>query len=254
MQSNKEFTSKKKQNILFIHGFGANSLVFEPVFRSLPKNYVSYFIDLPGFGKTKAIDKINIDSLALYIMDKYPRNSIVVAWSLGGLIAQKIALIEPNFIKQLIFISSTPRFVEDKNWFGISKQFLFEFKKNLIKNKQKTLTNFIVLQTLGEKNQKQIVNFLKNISRENNQLNTNNLLDYLDVLEQIDHRDKIKNITIPMRFIYGSLDKIVSQKNIKFLPENAKTIVLEEASHIAFLSNKPKFLKIILQLIQNKTI
>ena len=99
--------------VYFISG-----LCFNPEILSL--EYFSLFNIIPM--SYHDIQFQSIDSLARILANKIPDNSAILAWSLGGLLAIKIAHSWPKKVSQLIFISSQPKFTNARGWKGIDQR------------------------------------------------------------------------------------------------------------------------------------
>ena len=96
-------------DIVMLHGWGMNHAVFSPLFEKL-SNYRVHYVDLPGFGHSDAIDG-ELEAWCQHLIEQLPDNSIWLGWSLGGLIASKIALLYPTKVKALITVASSPCFL-----------------------------------------------------------------------------------------------------------------------------------------------
>jgi pimeloyl-ACP methyl ester carboxylesterase len=90
---------KHKPHIWFIHGFGASSDSFREAFElKYLREYIMFAPDFPGFGSSLGIRnphniKQSAELLRKLIRKFSPRNPVIlVAHSLGGLIATKVAL------------------------------------------------------------------------------------------------------------------------------------------------------------------
>ena len=102
--------NSKKENILFIHGFGGdlNNWMFNQ--NELSENFNTYAIDLPGHGiSEKNIHTATLDELANLISSFCNENNIesvnLVGHSFGAGISIKTASLNPNLINSLTLIS-----------------------------------------------------------------------------------------------------------------------------------------------------
>ena len=104
------------QPLVMIHGWGMHSGVWQPLIKRLSKQYMLYLVDLPGMGNSRPVEPYHLHSLADEIAQVIPGVSDVLGWSLGGLVAQRIALNQPDRIRRLILVGSTPCFVSNNEW------------------------------------------------------------------------------------------------------------------------------------------
>ena len=104
--------------ILFIHGWGLNSGVWQPCVEQLQAQFEVQTVDLPGFGINVdvMVSPYSLENIARSIIEIMDKPSFVVGWSLGGMVATEIALQAPNKVKGLITVASTPCFIEKDRW------------------------------------------------------------------------------------------------------------------------------------------
>ena len=100
--------------LVMIHGWGMHSGMWMQARDLLSEYFELHMVDLPGMGHSETLDVYNLHSVAEKIAEKIPSNAYMLGWSLGGLIATKIALMTP--IKKLILVGSTPCFVARDDW------------------------------------------------------------------------------------------------------------------------------------------
>ena len=82
------------------------------------------------------LTELTLKSVVNYLLSQIPDKSIILGWSLGGLIGIQLASQFPGKVKKLALISSSPRLAADANWLRINKKeverFLILAKKILI--------------------------------------------------------------------------------------------------------------------------
>ena len=97
----------------------------------------------------------------------------------------------------------------------------------------------------------QDLEILKKILFQKNHIpNKTTLKKTLEILLSIDLRSKISTIKIPFLRIYGSLDNLVPKKIsylIDLINPNSKSVIIENAGHIPFISHKEEFCSILLK-------
>ena len=104
------------QPLVMIHGWGMHSGVWQPLIKQLSKQYMLYLVDLPGMGSSRPIEPYHLHALADEVAQVIPGVSDVLGWSFGGLVAQRIALNQPDRIRRLVLVGSTPCFVMRPGW------------------------------------------------------------------------------------------------------------------------------------------
>lgn len=202
-------------------------------------------IDLPGFGTNNHLDlnPYNIDSVTALVKDKLRPNTVVVGWSMGGLVAQRLTDIgAPQLVAQ-IHIASTPKFLQTEDWFGISKEVLQQFNLQLRTDHLRLLKRFSSMQCIGlEKPREQMRAMIEAICQFPPS-SGETLAKSLKLLSDTDLRPNIGanlNNSLPTLRIFGGLDSLVPKQiipAIKHLYPNDSLCIIPEASHAPFLSH-----------------
>jgi pimeloyl-[acyl-carrier protein] methyl ester esterase len=208
-----------------------------------------YLIDLPGCGINKNMSSMKTEELIEMLYNKMPRNSIWLGWSIGGLIASRIALSYPEHILALISVASSPCFIEKKNWPGIKKHTAYQFYSDLTTNYNQTIRNFFYLQQKDPKKYFYNLTSLRKIVFSQSQPNVNLLKNGLEIICSMDLRLEMTFIKVPFLRIYGSMDNLVPQKIIHILDEkwlNTSSVIIKKATHIPFISHSKEFCSILL--------
>ena len=230
-------------DLVLLHGWGMNSGAFTSFLPFLSKHCRITTIDLPGYGE-------NVEHLP----QPYDVHSVVVGWSLGGLVAQKLALLYPQALRGLITIASTPRFVSGQSWQGISPDLLSTFESQLEHNYEKTLERFLAIQAMGSETARQDIKAIKQHLIEYPSPCVAALKKGLRILSTEDIRDDIGRISCPTLRLYGRLDSLVPTSGIDRICElqpNADTVVLPHASHAPFISHPQQTSDIVLRFFAN---
>ncbi|CAG0912116.1 unnamed protein product, partial [Cyprideis torosa] len=130
-----------------------------------------------------------------------------MGWSLGGLVAQALALQYPQLVKALILVASTPCFVQHAGWqHGLPESVLHEFATNLQQDYQATVKRFFALQFMGVRSNPQMIHDLRdNILSKPAAFHA--LETGLEILNSADFSRQ--TITHPQQWILGRLDKLI---------------------------------------------
>jgi pimeloyl-[acyl-carrier protein] methyl ester esterase len=221
--------NKSSKNLVLIHGFGFCGEIFTTLIQRYQSDYKITTVDLPGHGKSQNI--IELDNWVKAIAKIIPQNSIILGWSLGGLVAIKLAKI--TNAKKIILCASSPKFVKSDDWdYGIEKSNFNSFASNINLNITKGLTRFVSLQEVAKPQLKELKTIITN-----NPLSQTGLNNALEILLNTDLRSEIleiKNIEV----FLGEKDTIVP-KNIAnwYQKNNIKTNILS-GGHLPFLSDE----------------
>ena len=104
-------------DVLLLHGWGMHSGVWEDVVEALLDHHRVTILDLPGHGYSRASRSDHtLDALTAAVLTVAPPRAAWVGWSLGGLAAQRAAIVAPERVSRLVLVSSTPCFVQRPDW------------------------------------------------------------------------------------------------------------------------------------------
>ena len=227
-----------------------NQSVWQPVAAQLEQHFRVYWLDLAGHGINRDIPLGTIEQMSALIAAEIPPQTLILAWSLGGLIAQQIALQQPDKVKQLCLVASSPCFVQTELWqTAMPKHILDNFADSLNTDFSGTLSLFLSLQFLG----------VKGVQTEIKQLRqqllahpptTQALIDGLTILQTADFNQStaIANSNIPTHWILGRLDRLVPISVAAVLsnrPNNTVTTIAK-AGHAPFISHPQEFMDAVL--------
>ena len=245
-----------KQTLVFIHGWGMNKGIWNPLIKQIPKGFDIICLSLPGYAETPFDRAVySIESIAQQLSEvlKNKNNMIVIGWSLGGLVSIRMAEILGEKIKSLILVASSPCFVQRKGWqLAVSEQVFKDFMTLLIDNIDKTISRFIAIQLLGsdisKESRKMMISSVK--AYPNPEITI--LIGGLDILLSTDYREKLINLKQTISFIGGSHDTLVPKAALSLLSEqcSAQLYLIDKAGHAPFVSHQQQFLSSLLEVVE----
>jgi pimeloyl-[acyl-carrier protein] methyl ester esterase len=246
----------ERVNIVLLHGWGMNSGAFSSFIPYLEDHFRVTTIDLPGFGENAhhLPSPYTVEALANMISAQLPEQCVLAGWSLGGLIAQRIAIDAPQKLAGLITIASTPRFSAGPCWPGIAKDLLSMFETQLEKNYRKTLERFLAIQAMGSATAKNDIKTIREHVTEYPEPAEEALKRGLSILAKEDLRQIVGRISVPTLRLYGRLDSLVPTAGIDRICElhpQADTVVLPHASHAPFISHPQQTADILMSFTAN---
>ncbi len=93
--------------MVLLHGVGLDRTVWEPVVERLSDRFTMITPDLLGHGqRPPAPPGVNLADLAAGIIQEIPKGAHLVGFSLGGLVAQYVAIQRPDLVATLTSVSS----------------------------------------------------------------------------------------------------------------------------------------------------
>ncbi|NMH60748.1 pimeloyl-ACP methyl ester esterase BioH [Alteromonas sp. MYP5] len=219
-----------------------NGGAFSQLIPYMQEDFRLTVIDLPGFGENSHIvpEPFSLAAIAELIAPRLPKNAVVIGWSLGGLVAQYLALHHANTVAGLITIASSPKFEQTLGWPGIDAQLLVQFQQQLAQDYRKTIERFLAIQAMGSATARQDIKAIREAIHAYPEPAPKALAEGLKLLSSEDLRQDIGRIKQPTLRLYGRLDSLVPPSSIdqicKLHPQ-ADSVVLPHASHAPFISH-----------------
>ena len=97
---------------VLIHGYGASTFSFRETIPALSPRYTVAALDLPGFGYTDRSAERRLSStaqaevVAQFMRQRGMADALVVAHSMGGGVALRLALAHPDLVSRLVLVAS----------------------------------------------------------------------------------------------------------------------------------------------------
>ncbi|MBC7785939.1 MAG: pimeloyl-ACP methyl ester esterase BioH [Methylophilaceae bacterium] len=241
-------------NLVLIHGWGMSSAVFAPLIKPLSKIFTLHLVDLPGMGASRPIEPFNLHALADTVGENIPGKANVLGWSLGGLVAQRIAILQPDRIRRLVLVGSTPCFVNHAGWqYGVNPAAFDDFARGVNENYQATILQFLTLQCMGASDARSTVRQLRTALANKPAPTQATLQGALKVLLDSDLRDEVANIRKPTLLIHGDRDTLAPLQAAHWMSQNLPLgflRVIAGASHAPFLSHQTQFIAALTQFLE----
>ena len=218
--------------LLLIHGWGMHGGIWSDMVPQLAPYFQAYCVDLPGHGASAAMGVFTLDGVVDRLAAQFDQPVTVCGWSLGGQIALHWAAREPEIVKRLVLVTSTPCFAERKDWpFGMPQDTLRQFAAELEMDHAATLRE--ILFSRGEPD-------------------PDSLRGGLAILREADLRDALPGIMQPALVIAGERDRITPPEASQYLAErlpNARLALIRGAAHAPFLSHAPEFVEYVIRFL-----
>ncbi len=246
-------------DLVLIHGWGMHSAVWDELIPPLLEQYQVTVIDLPGLGRSPMPGgDYNLDYLVEQVAAVAPPRAIWVGWSLGGLVASRLALQQPERVMALITIASSPCFVSSKRWpLAMNEQVLQKFREVLQEDWEGTLIRFLALQCKDSQTIKSDIRYLKDIVFLHGLPAQKALREGLKILAEVDLLDDIGKIGCPVLHVFGENDNLVPvgvSKDVLSYQPKAKTAVIKGVSHVPFISAPDLVAAALVDFLQGESI
>lgn len=240
------------RDLVLLHGWGLNAQVWGCTLKRLAPHFRLHLVDLPGYGRSQGFGVISLEQMAEVLLANAPERAYWLGWSLGGLVAGQIALMQPARVMGLITVASSPCFTAQAQWPGIRPEVLQGFQQQLSDDFKRTVERFLALQTLGTESARQDARLLKAVVLDQPMPSVAVLNAGLEMLRTVDQREPLRELTLPMLRIYGYLDGLVPRKVASLLDElwpHSRSIVIPKAAHAPFISHPEAFANCIIEFV-----
>lgn len=242
------------QPLVMLHGWGMHSGVWQPLIKKLSAQYMLYLVDLPGMGNSRPIEPYHLHALADEVAQIIPGVSDVLGWSLGGLVAQRIALNQPDRIRRLVLVGSTPCFVNQTGWdAGVNPANFEAFAQAVNSDYKATIMQFLTLQCMKADDARSTLKQLR-ASFETRPTPTQTTLQRaLQVLLDTDLRDEVANIRKPTLLIHGDRDTLAPVQAAHWMMQQLPhgfLRVMSGSAHAPFLSHSEQFIAALNQFLE----
>jgi len=227
------------QSIVLLHGWGFHGGLWNTLAQRLCGDFRVLRPDLPGHGRSGLLeDGDRLDNVVDALSRRINGPAIWVGWSLGALIAMRMAIRHPEQVSGLVSIAGTPSFVTRRRWHhGIRRELLERFGDELTHDWQMTLRRFLALQGRGcDKSLLRQVRAMTMARMPSPQ----GLRAALELLRISDLRYSVQDIDCPVLAINGADDHLVPLAGTKVWTRplrDARMLVFKDAAHAPFLSH-----------------
>lgn len=238
--------SEKPREIVMLHGWAMHSGLLKELANDLTEEFRVHLVDMPGHGNSQQVRAtLSLDNLAndihAAVTKKVNGKAIWLGWSLGGLVATRIAELFPGSVDRLILLSSTPAFVKKNDWpHAVDKSVFQNFASELKKDLRTTLSRFLSLQVRGCDDSRQTLKQLRDIVFSKGMASENVLLDGLKILEQSDLRKPLNQLDTKVLLLGGRRDTLVPESALYEIAnhrDNMRVELIDKAGHAPFLSH-----------------
>lgn len=234
-------------DLVLIHGWGMHSGIWGGVIRDLALRYRVHAVDLPGYGASPACQPYDLDALARSVADVAPNRAAVIGWSLGGLVAQRWALEQPDQVKRLMLVGSTPCFVQRPDWpHGVAAEVLQNFARELERDYAATLLRFLSLQARNGEHVRSVMKYLRVALFARGVPAVDVLAAGLGILLDSDLRRSASALSVPLYVLHGERDALAPADAARWLAGTCGDAVLNVipgCAHAPFLSHPETFLR-----------
>ncbi|WP_295797292.1 malonyl-ACP O-methyltransferase BioC [uncultured Microbulbifer sp.] len=235
------------EHIVLLHGWGGDSRCWEPLqqqLSDLPQTIQC--IDLPGFGGCVAEAWPQTEVLLQQLEARLPDNCLLLGWSLGGMLAVKLAA-RSHKVRQLVTIAANGSFIVRDDWPGMAAEVFENFCSAQQREPAKNWQRFCGLQARGDSDMRALLKTLKGWQPQEIPAGWNAALACLGAL---DNRQLLTELQRPALHIFGAQDALVPAVAAeKLRAAGVEVVLIENAGHCPQLSQPGKIAALVRQIV-----
>lgn len=233
-------------DLALLHGWGLHSGVWDEALPRMAARFRVHAIDLPGHGHSGRSAATTLDDATDAIALEIPEGAAVCGWSLGGLVAQRLARRHPERARQLVLVATTPCFVARDDWpHGMQPQVLAAFAEGLHHNRAATLASFVRLNALHGAHGRDAIRAFTARLVERGTPSEEALAASLEWLRASDLREETAALHVSTLVVHGTRDALAPVEAAHWLATHihgATLLELSDAAHIPFFTHREAFL------------
>jgi len=237
--------------VVLLHGWALHAGLLAPLAEALAaEGHEVTCLDLPGHGGRPYEPPFGaLEELAATIAADLPPACTLIGWSLGGMVAARLAADHHPSVRSLALIATTPRFVADTDWdHGLARELVAEFAAELGHDYPGLVRRFLSLQVRGDAQAARLLRQLRTQVFAQGEPDPAALSAGLDILKQADLRAAVGRICVPTLVIAGDHDRLTPAGAGAWLAGHipgASHAVIEGAGHAPFLSHAGEVLTVL---------
>lgn len=245
-------------DLVLLHGWGLNARIWDGVAAELGGAYRLHRIDLPGHGRSEWAPQCRtLDDVTRAVAPHVPRDAKVMGWSLGGMVALRLAVLAAERISGLVLISTTPRFVTGPDWApAMTPQVLANFGARLRNDYRTTVQEFLALQVRGDERELASLRELRQRLTAGGLPEPAALEAGLEILASTDLRNSLTQLSLPALIVAGQHDRVTPPEASSYLAQQIRGSVfhlVRRAGHAPFISHGEEFRTVLLDFLAGAT-
>lgn len=238
-------TEKKRcvEPLVLLHGWGCDCRSWQPLLEPLNRNLDIVLCELPGYceGENTLLE---IDDYLSSLLNQLPERFYLAGWSLGGMLATRLAARAPLRVQGLMTLASNACFVSRSSWPNAMEPEIFStFLHGFEQSPSLTLKRFSGLMSKGDNHERELLKSLrrdgaaswqKSVALCSEPTASQNWLWGLEWLRELDNRQNFSELTVPGLHLLARDDALVPvdiAPSLRALNVSQRVDVIASASH-----------------------
>lgn len=244
-RNNVKILGNGSKSIIFAHGFGSDQTAWRHQVTAFASDYRIILFDHVGAGKSdfSAYSPRRYSSLYSYSEDLLDlcaelklTQCILVGHSVSGMVSLLAALVEPQRFSQLIFISASPRYLNDEGYFGGFEQSdLDSLYAAMSSNYYAWASGFAPIAMGNPEKPELALEFASTLSA----IRPDIAQAVARVIFQSDHRAELPRLTLPTTILQASGDIAVPPEVGQYMADkiaDSQLISIQAQGHLPHIS------------------
>lgn len=231
-------------DLVLLHGWGLHAGIWAPLIDVLAERFRLHLYDLPGHGRSAAVDEFTLASVCEALAQDVPEQAHWLGWSLGGMIALEFAARHPQRVARLALVASNPCFVVSGDWrHALAPEVLEGFARDLSTEHAATLQRFVSLVARGAPDSG-VLRVLRHAVSTAPAPAPIALRGGLAILRDTDLRPRLRVLRMPVLWLGGVRDTLVPIAALRAVTAAYPNMRLQEfefAGHAPFVSHPQAF-------------
>jgi len=216
--------------LVLLHGWGCDSRSWAPLLPLLNQSYDLLVVELPGFAGSSA--EASLEGWLAALLEVLPERGVYIGWSLGGMLATRLAARYPERVSGLVTLASNLCFTGREAWPCAMPAATFEqFLQAFAQAPEITIKRFAGLMAAGDANERALLKRLRGLCKDSwahaqeahtQDMRTQDIqvqdvsetpihawLTGLKLLGQVDNRSAFAALTQPGLHLFAAGDALV---------------------------------------------
>ena len=255
-------TEQTLETLVLIHGWGCDNRSWSPVLDLLSERYEIITVSLPGYSNS-LVERMSSDEFLTACAEQLPERFTLMGWSLGGMLATRLAARIPQRVHGLVTLASNLQFVESEGWpLAMSRDDFSAFAHGFDTSPEITLKRFAGLMSKGDECERQLLKSLRQSCADSwhqslqngaEMLVQHQWSETLQWLAQLNNSEAFSRLTVPGLHLFADNDALVPSTIAPSLSElnSSQTVkTISDSSHALHWSRPQRVVAEITQFIE----